>query len=1144
MNGNRNIAQWFVHNKALGYCLLMLVFAWGLMAYRGLPKRKDPELPVNTAVAITTWPGARADQVEKLVTQKIEDAVAGNVNVETVRSISRPNVSIVYIELRESIKESGKEFDDVKVKLDQVRNLPAGAGPIQYIKDFGDTAALMLTVASPKIDTSEVRLTVERAKKLVGDQTPLPATLWRMPRLDNLALAERVIQRYRPHAHVFSGDGMVGFTGNAGDLTSVTLALRELDADTWDAVTVNSARELTDALPKVAGDKYSFRQLDVYTEQIEKDLKCLPIVSKVARSGIQDEVIRAYYSQAKLVNTGISPQTLMKAVEAANSTIGGGELSGTKQVAPVHSEGSFQNFDDVGRVMVGAGAGGSPVRLGDVTTLSRGYSSPMRYVNNFTYPDKDGRWERSKAITLSIQMQSGAQISAFGSAVDAQLNQLRPLLPKDLILARTSDQAQQVEDNLIGLFVKSLGEAIVLVVLVSLVGFWDWRSALLMGLAIPITLALTFGMMLVTGLDLQQVSVATLIIALGLLVDVPVVAGDGIKRKLAQGHPIEDAAWMGPTHLIKVLAYATMTNIAAYLPFLMLSGNTGRYLHTLPLVITYSLLAALLVSMTFIPLIGRALYRNAKPIPQAKESAFQRFYHRLVERLIRYRWLTLTAAAIFFLLGATFFTQLHQQYFPHDLSYLSTIDVRLPSGASLADTDRTTKQVERITEETSREFNPKGGVLRWLTTFVGGGGPRFWFSVEPEIEQLNYAQVIVQTNDEHVTAPFLDLLQQKLDKSLVGARADVRMLETGKSVGVPVAIRISGPDGSRLRELAEKVKGIYRTSQIARGINDDWNESAPALVLKTDSAKANLSGLSEAEIAASSGIALSGTSMSALRHNEQQVSIEARLAPDERIQEQDTSNLYAFSAEDPHVRVPLSSVAQIETHVEPTNILRRNRYRTLTVGCFPVSGKLPSEVLDQVRPELDKFMGSLPTGYSAELAGEQHDQDEGFGELAVALAVSVLAIYMMLVLQLKHLAKPLVVFSAIPFGIAGAFIALWLSGQPFGFMAFTGVASLIGVIVSHIIVLIEFIEEGRAEGLPLEQALAEAGVQRLRPVIITVAATVLGLVPLAAHGGPLWEPLCYAQIGGLSMATLVTLLLTPTIYSVFVKDLKLIHWEK
>ena len=288
---------------------------------------------------------------------------------------------------------------------------------------------------------------------------------------------------------------------------------------------------------------------------------------------------------------------------------------------------------------------------------------------------------------------------------------------------------------------------------------------------------------------------------------------------------------------------------------------------------------------------------------------------------------------------------------------------------------------------------------------------------------------------------------------------------------------------------------------------------------------------------------MNGLQVSTYREADKQIPIAVRQRMEDRAGISDIQNSYVYSLTT-NKRVPLTQVSKVTTEMTIPKIKRRNQFRTVTVSAFPIPGLLPSQVLTPMMPKIEEFQKNLPPGYFLEIGGEYEEQVKGFKQLSVVMAVSVALIYMALVLQFRNAVKPLLVFAAIPYGMAGAFVALAVMGQPFGFMAFLGVASLVGVIVSHVIVLFDFIEEAHHEGEPLREALLDAGIVRLRPVMITVGATVLGLVPLAMHGGPLWEPLCYAQIGGLTLATFITLLLVPVMYSIFVLDLKLIRWEK
>jgi multidrug efflux pump subunit AcrB len=707
----------------------------------------------------------------------------------------------------------------------------------------------------------------------------------------------------------------------------------------------------------------------------------------------------------------------------------------------------------------------------------------------------------------------------------------------------------------------ALYEAIVLVVIVSAIGFWDWRSALLMALSIPITLAMAFGFASILGLDLQQVSIATLIIALGLLVDNPVVAGDAIKRGLAAGWPKAVAAWLGPTRLTKAIVFATITNIVAYLPFMLLSGSTGDFLYSLPVMMTATLIASLIIALTFIPLLGyyvlRAPTKPALPASVRREQGFTRVYARTAKALIDHRWLAFGMSLLVLAVGGFSFTQLKQQFFPDDVQYWSYVDIWLPNDAPLSSTNEIAQRAEanlrEVADAYGRAHPGKDGkprpILQSLTTFVGGGGPRFWSSVSPELQQLNYAQIIIQVEDKEDTHALAGEWQAALSSSIAGARIDVRELQLNP-VEMPVQIQIAeqadigtgADDSAVLRGLAGQVAEILRTTPLAARVRDDWSEQTVGVSLQIDPGRANLAGVTNADVALSSTVAMNGHNVTSLRENNKEIPVIARLRMEERAQLSDIRNLYVSSSNST-MKVPLSAISRVENTIQTQRIRRLEHFRTITVSAFPVGGALASEVMKGARPRLNAFAAALPAGYTMRISGEQAKQESSFKELILVLAMSIFLIYLALLLQFDHAVKPFLVFAAAPYGVVGALVALAVMGTPFGFMAFLGIVSLIGVIVSHIIVLFDFIEEMREKGEPLEQALIDAGIERLRPVMITVAATVLALVPLAMHGGPLWQPLCYAQIGGLSAATFVTLLFVPVLYSIAVLDLKIVKWE-
>ncbi|HTZ60896.1 MAG TPA: efflux RND transporter permease subunit, partial [Acidobacteriaceae bacterium] len=432
-----------------------------------------------------------------------------------------------------------------------------------------------------------------------------------------------------------------------------------------------------------------------------------------------------------------------------------------------------------------------------------------------------------------------------------------------------------------------------------------------------------------------------------------------------------------------------------------------------------------------------------------------------------------------------------------------------------------------------------------------GGGPRFWFSASPQLQQLNYAQVLIEVTDKEITPQFIKELQPVLTSSIPGARMDARQLLTNP-IDYPIEIRISstadvnaqdeGADIRSLRAIAGKVEDVFRSIPLAHRTRNEWGEENALVSLTVDPDRANLAGITNMDVANSSTAGLSGSTVGVYQEGQKQIPIVARLRMNERSQLSDIQNLYVYGSQE-NTKVPLVQVSNIEHELVNGRIVRLEQFRTMNIRSFPAPGHLSSEIMKQAMPKLQAIQASLPPGYSMQIGGEYDKTKNGFKNLLLVMIVSSAAIYLALLFQFKNAIKPLLVLAAAPYGMMGAFAALWIMGEPFGFMAFLGVASLIGVIVSHSIVLFDFIEERHAEGDDFELALIDAGILRLRPVLITVGATVLALLPLAIHGGPLWKPLCYAQIGGLLVATVVTKLQVPVMYAIFVLDFKILKWE-
>ncbi|MGB8681972.1 MAG: efflux RND transporter permease subunit [Candidatus Binatus sp.] len=1194
-----NLARFCVENRAISWVLLVGVLVWGVFGYARMPKRKDPDVPVREAVAICPWPGVNAQQVEQMVTRKIEATIAQNSFIHPagastnygIRSVTLDGVAIVYIQLDEKLADAAKQFNDINLKLNSIDDLPSGAGPIEFQSDFGDTAALMLTVASPRegevqlaLRARAIRAAIERTRETAraGSKTNRVSLVTLYPHsigTDNVVRARDGLAQYLSAHNIvrdlrtFGGSGFVGIDGVVGagsDLPAIagkfiadhvgTSVFPAVHPDAWPPVLIRNSADTESVLMASAGDKYTYRELDRYTDLIQRALETLPNVEKISRSGVLPQWVQLAYSQKRLASYGVTPSRLSQIIADRNITRSGGMINAGGTDVTVHPTGEFTSAPEIGDVIVQQSLSGVPLYLRDLVDVLPGYENPPRLLNFYTWRDSDGRWNRSRAVTLAIFMRPGQQIGKFGLSIDRSLEALRSRLPEDLIMARTSDQPRQVRENL-DLLMTALYEAIVLVVLVAWLGFWEWRSALLIALSIPITLAMTFGMMYVLGIDLQQVSIATLIIALGLLVDDPVVAGDAIKHELGMGRPSTVAAWLGPTKLARAILFATITNIVAYLPFLMISGDTGEFLYSLPIVMTCALVASRIVSMTFIPQLGYYLMRPGKPLPPIeyrRTHGVTGVYYKLGHYALEHRKVFVACSFLFLGGGVLIGTHLRSAFFPEDVQYLAYIDVWLRNGAAISDTNMIADEAEAVVrhaaanygrEHPGRDGKPRE-ILKSVTSFVGGGGPRFWFSAASEAEQSNYAQLIIEIYDKEDMPKLVGPLQTALSDSVPGAYLDVRQLLTNP-VQNPIEVHVQGQEDldpaeedaeiDTLRRTADQVEDVLRATPGALRVRTDWMEESPIVKLPINADRANLAGVSNADVARSAAGGLSGWQVGSLLDGDLQIPIVARLRQEERAQLADVSNLYVYATSGPG-RVPIDSLVPMVFQMSQERIVRRDHFRTMTVTAFPAPGVLPSEVLSKALPKIDALRTELSPGYRILIGGEQASQDQAFGELTIVLGTSVTMIFIALVLQFDNLIKPWLVFTAVPYGVVGALAALWLTGTPFGFMAFLGVASLVGVIVSHVIVLFEFIEERQELGEELIQGLLDAGIERLRPVMVTVGATLLALFPLALHGGPLWRPLCFAQIGGLSLATVIELVLVKSFYAIFVADLGILKW--
>ncbi len=857
-------AQFFVYHRPIAWTALVATLVWGAFAYVSMPQRHDPDITVGMAVVVTPYPGARAEKVEQELTRRIEKKVNESPSVERVRSISREGLSVVFVELRDEIRQAEPVWEDLQTKLQSMTDLPRVDGQLlqpRLDKEFGDTTAVMLTISSPPVSDFEIQRRAEsiqealaeaRARRPPALQTSratavlvYPTTVARSyvlwignnlrERLLAQGLAEDVIT-VEPLStgcldfHLPAGRSVEEVRHELLAWERDTIGTGMAHPDIWPGALIQDLAEIPAALrrssfhPDRTVDRYSYRELRQFADLIQDRLKQASTIGKVAQIGVQEEAIYLYYSGRRFSAWGLSPESIVERLRQRNINLPGGRVELPDQNLVVQPSGEFRSEQEIGQVVMDV-QNGYPVYLRDLADIVRGYEDPPN-VMNFRTLKVDSQHPRagrlpgdppsqamdrhaaasslppaaydlqtSRAITLSIRQVKGVQISDFGRDIERALVSLREVLPDDLQIERTSNEPQIIREK-IGDFNRNLLEAVGIVIVVALL-FMEWRSALLVACSIPLTVALTLGMCQLVGVDLQQVSIAALIIALGLLVDDPVVAGDAINRELAHGQPRDIAAWLGPQKLARAILFATLTNCVAFLPLLLVTGKTGEFIWSLPVVVTASLVASRIVSMTFMPLLGFYLLKGQQGFEAGltdggRGGTFARYYNGFSQWCLDHKVVSLGICLLILAACLACLPLVGTAFFPRDRHSVFTVNVYLPEGAPIR---QTAAEAQRII---ARIDQLEGGRISAYTTFVGAGGPRFWLSIVPEQRADNYAQILVHTTHGDITEDMVRRLKRSLPAECL-ARVTIEQLETGPPVGVPIQIRLFGDSMEELR---------------------------------------------------------------------------------------------------------------------------------------------------------------------------------------------------------------------------------------------------------------------------------------------------------------------------------------------------------
>ena len=874
----------------------------------------------------------------------------------------------------------------------------------------------------------------------------------------------------------------------------------------------------------LVGDGFSFRDLRTYAEDLRDDLIKLSDASEVEISGIQDERIYLEFNDARLAELGLSANMIQHAIASTNIVYPGGEVSLGDERIVLEPTGSYANLDDLARTLIAVGRGES-VYLGDITGIVRGHMNPRRHLVKIN---------GQPGLALSVALSDGANIIKLGDEIDQLLAVHQDRLPLGVSLNRIASQDFEVE-KAVNDFTGNLLQS-VLIVFLSMLLFLGLRTGLVVASLIPAAIVATLFVMGMLDLGLNQVSLAALIMALGLLVDNSIVVTESIMVKMEKGADSVEAAIESARELAVPLLVSSLTTSAAFLCFFLAESTMGEIVQPLFSVITIALLSSWLLSLTVVTLLSVFFIKVKRQPSHSEDNAafFQRFtgyYAMALQKALDRPWSFTAVIACLFVLSLFGFGLLPFIFMPDSDRNLVTLDMNLPLGTKIETTTARVEQIESYIADSLLVGERQRGVVDW-SSFVGAGPQSYDLGYQPGESNSGYAHLLLQTSSGEDNQWVIDRLDAFCFNSFPDAKIRVAGLAGGGAVGPDVSVRVIGPDPTELFVISERIKRRLSDITGAQNIGDDWGPKIKKIDIEIDQSRAQRAGLTNQDIALSLQTALTGFNMGVFREGDQSIPIVLRNENSRKtdVRQLESVNIYAQGS---GINVPLGQVANIVPQWQFAKILRRDLLRTLTVSCDAGSGMTAQEITDGLVPWLEEESRSWKPGYRYDLGGEAEQSAEAFGAVLAKLPLSAFIILGLLILQFNSFRGTFIVLSTIPLGLIGVVIGLLVLRSYFGFFALLGLIALTGIVINNAIVLLDRIGIERNQfGRKLEEAIMAAARQRLRPILLTTCTTTLGLIPLYLGGGLMWEPLAVAIMSGLLFATVITLFFVPVLYKI------------
>ena len=868
-------------------------------------------------------------------------------------------------------------------------------------------------------------------------------------------------------------------------------------------------------------DGFSYQELKDQADFVRQRLLKVKDVNKVQIFGAQDEKVFIEIPQKRLAQLGLDFNQVISQIGQQNAVESAGTVNAPTDYVQVRVAGQFNTIEALKVFPIRAN--GASFKLGDIAEIRRAYVDP---------PQVKVRHQGREVIALGISMSKGGDIIELGQSLRTATEKIRAELPVGIELHQFQDQATVVSRS-VGEFVRVLIEAVVIVLAVSFVSLGlhfkpfriDWRPGLVVGITIPLVLAITFVTMYYWGVGLHKISLGSLIIALGLLVDDAIIAVEMMVRKLEEGYDKVRAATFAYEATAMPMLTGTLITAVGFLPIGMAKSTVGEYTFAIFAVTAAALLISWLVSVYFVPYLGTLILQhkhNGNVAGEPHELFDTPFYTRfraLVNWCVQHRWITIGLTIGTLVLGLMGMGKVQNQFFPDSSRLELLVDLWYPEGTSYAANEEITKRVE------ARVMKLEG--VDHVTVWVGSGAERFALVLDQIFPQSNVSQLIVLPKDLPARERLRKALPEILATEFPEARGRAKLLPNGPPVPYPVQFRVVGPDPAKVRGYADEVKAIMRGNPNMRGINDNWNESVKVLRLEVDQDKARALGVTSQAIAQAARTFNSGSTIGQYREGDKLIDIVLRQPLDERDTLTDLASGYVPTSSGRSI--PLSQIAKASFTWEPGVLWREGRDYAATVQGDIVDGLQGATVTAQLDPLFKPIREKMLPGYRIEVAGAVEESSKGQGSIAAGAPLMLFIMFTLLMLQLHSFSRAVLVFLTGPMGIAGVAGALLLLDRPFGFVALLGVIALMGMIMRNSVILIDQIEHDRERGVATWDAIVEAAVRRFRPIILTAAAAVLAMIPLSRS--VFWGPMAVAIMGGLIVATALTLLALPAMYA-------------